>query len=224
MESEIVLRVVNMKLQYGGDPAFFGKDAGGEFENAWCHAMDIDCARAKLIKDNMEEYVDELFPAEERNRNMAMRHQWNAFHHSYWMARMALAGFSESDALSLAVAHELDSPDVADRYGGFESRVDMHNNWLGFRTGAAIRAGSGNEDQKIGMVIATLRNDMVRGQLRKPMSPNGWEVEPDENTPLAPLRRSCRSDRPVGCALHPCLDILRSDVRPTAVDPRRGAA
>ncbi|MEV8517122.1 hypothetical protein [Dactylosporangium sp. NPDC051484] len=53
-----------------------------------------------------------------------------------WMANVVRSGqFTVEEALTLGLAHEIDSPDPGNPYQGFQSRVDMYNDWVGAKLG-----------------------------------------------------------------------------------------
>lgn len=93
-----------------------------------------------------------------RNRDVDEweRNQWNAYHHAIWMARMIQAGFTFEEAMTLGLAHEMDAQDPGSNYGSFESRVDMHNDWVGAQLG--MRAKENGVDPETYVLLAMQPN------------------------------------------------------------------
>jgi RHS repeat-associated protein len=110
----------------------------GAYQIAWCYEYGA-AACATVFELSVKAQFDALIfewdlrmlgvPKKEAIRRA------NAYRHALWMARLVLSGFSAEQALSFGVAHELDNPNPAHRYGHKNSDVDLRNNVAGVNIG-----------------------------------------------------------------------------------------
>jgi RHS repeat-associated protein len=126
-------------------------DVNGASED-WCgYYGSVACAevfgvsvRAKLEADKLLEELKATYLAQNMSPDDAealAKHQANAFRHAYWMATLTGEyGYSREKALAFGMAHELDNSHPGESYPGFESSVDMNNNFTGAAVGEWIRS------------------------------------------------------------------------------------
>jgi hypothetical protein len=107
----------------------------GPAQLAWC-ARNIDqCALAQDAAAQARDASTDLIKGT-GDEDIAKR---NAIRHALWIALMISAyGISERDALLLGTAHEMDDRSVEGRWGSSDSKIDLHNNFIGAEVGRAV--------------------------------------------------------------------------------------
>ena len=163
------------------DPHSDDDDYANRYEKAWCRRHPRTCIEFRKAARKAERLTEHLFS---QPRDGSDGSKANAFQHAFWVALMVRRVKDDDRARTFAFLHENWDFESNDRELQRISRMDLHNNYVGFRLGRKYQH-THNDEFLCSKILSLIRR---RGRFGKTR---------DRGRPYWIYRNHIRTNRPI---------------------------